>query len=100
REGIFKYDVHTGGTTVNNTVTITVTATDNKGNATQKTTVVTVEDPNGVCSGIPPCAFDNTPPALVTKNKTVNLDATGHASIIPADVIQTLNDNCDPNPGE
>jgi cytochrome oxidase assembly protein ShyY1 len=99
--GTFKYDVPTGGTTVNNTVTITITATDNQGNATQKTAVVTVEDPGGVCNGIPPppCEFDNTPPVLVTKNKTVNLDATGNASIVPADVIQTLSDNCDPNPG-
>jgi hypothetical protein len=97
--GTFKYDVPTGGTTVTNTVTITVTATDSHGNATQKNAVITVEDPDNVCSGVDPCESDHTPPVLVTKNKTVQLDNTGHASIVASDVIQSLSDNCDPNPG-
>ena len=41
-----------------------------------------------------PCASDQTGPTIVPKNATVYLDANGNASIVPADVIQSLSDNC------
>jgi hypothetical protein len=96
--GTLKFDVPTGGTTTTNTAIVAITATDNHGNAAHKNAVVTVLDPSGVCGGIPPCLFDTKEPTLVTRNVSVNLDATGHASIVPAAVIQSLTDNCDLNP--
>jgi hypothetical protein len=96
--GTFKFDVPTGSGGINNTVPITITATDSKGNSTSATAIITVEDPLGACIGNPPCANDNTAPVLVSKNVTVHLNAAGQASIEATDVIQSLTDNCDPNP--
>jgi hypothetical protein len=38
--------------------------------------------------------IDNMPPEINCKNVTVNLDGTGHATIVPADVYQSGSDNC------
>ena len=59
---------------------VVVTATDEAGNTTYKTVVVTVED--------------NLDPTLTSKDVTVYLDATGSASITNADVLLTSADNC------
>src|SRR5207247_1038431 len=37
---------------------------------------------------------DNTPPTFYCKPKTVFLDATGHATVVAADVYQSGSDNC------
>src|SRR5207244_3642181 len=52
--------------------TVTLTVTDVNGNVSTTTAVVTVED--------------KVPPTAKAKAITVELDATGHASIAPADV--------------
>lgn len=62
------------------TIPITLTATDQAGNSDQCTANVTVSD--------------NLPPNVVTKQVTVQLDATGNGSIVPADVDNGSSDNC------
>jgi hypothetical protein len=51
----------------------------------------------GACSNNP-CSTDNIAPVVVAKNITVQLNASGNASIVPVDIIQSVTDNCDPNP--
>ena len=61
--------------------TVTVTATDGSGNTVTGTAVVTVAD--------------NLPPVLACVPFTVNLDATGNATLVPADVLAApVTDNC------
>jgi len=45
------------------------------------------------------CTGDNTPPAITLKpSPTVFLDASGHYTVQLSDVLQSVTDNCDPNP--
>ncbi|MEI6411758.1 MAG: HYR domain-containing protein, partial [Bacteroidota bacterium] len=60
--------------------TVTLTVNDGKGNNNTCTATVTVSDV--------------TPPTVVCKNATVNLNAAGTASITTADVFQSGSDNC------
>ncbi|MCX6272819.1 MAG: HYR domain-containing protein, partial [Bacteroidetes bacterium] len=60
--------------------TVTLTVTDHAGNTASCTATVTVKD--------------NTPPSVYCQNKTVYLDATGHASVVSSDVYQSGSDNC------
>ncbi|MEM7186193.1 MAG: HYR domain-containing protein [Bacteroidota bacterium] len=60
--------------------TVTLTVTDNNGNVSTCTAVVTVED--------------NLPPDLVCMDITVELDENGFAEILPEDVILNNTDNC------
>ncbi|PHS60623.1 MAG: hypothetical protein COB12_12930, partial [Flavobacterium sp.] len=41
---------------------------------------------------------DNTPPTGTLLTPTVQLDNTGNVTITPADVVNNISDNCDPNP--
>jgi hypothetical protein len=59
---------------------VTLTVSDTSGNSATCTATVTV--------------VDNTPPTVTCQNKTVYLDATGHASITPNDVYASGSDNC------
>jgi len=59
---------------------VTLTVYDEAGNSSSDTATVTVED--------------NMPPTVVTKNITIDLDADGNASIVPADVDDGSSDNC------
>ncbi len=53
----------------------------------------------GSCIGITnPCLKDIIAPVVVSKNATISLDATGHVTLQPADVIKSVTDNCDANP--
>ncbi len=75
------FDCTNAGTTpagAPNTVTLTVT--DNAGNATSKTAIVTVRDV--------------TKPTVVTQNIIVQLDALGQVSITPADINNGSSDAC------
>lgn len=69
------FDCSTVGT---NTVILTVT--DTHGNASTATAVVTVQD--------------NIPPIAIAQNITVQLDATGRATITPAQINNGSTDNC------
>ncbi len=60
--------------------TVTLTATDDSGNSDNATAVVTVED--------------NILPTVVTQDITIQLDATGNATIVPADIDNGSSDNC------
>ncbi len=60
--------------------TVTLTATDANGNISSATAIVTVED--------------KTPATVLTKNITVQLNATGNAVIVPSDVDNGSNDAC------
>ncbi|MGR0480421.1 MAG: hypothetical protein ACTFAL_03210 [Candidatus Electronema sp. V4] len=60
--------------------TVTLTVTDNHGNSSMATANVTVED--------------KVPPVAVTKNITVQLNASGRAAIVPADVDNGSSDAC------
>ncbi|UTW64117.1 T9SS type A sorting domain-containing protein [bacterium SCSIO 12741] len=60
--------------------TVTLTVTDNNGNVSTQSATVTVQD--------------NVAPVALTKNITVQLDATGNASITAADVNDGSNDAC------
>ncbi|HOQ31718.1 MAG TPA: DUF5011 domain-containing protein [Candidatus Hydrogenedens sp.] len=62
------------------TLPVTLTATDPAGNSDQCVANVTVQD--------------NLPPTVITKQITVQLDGTGNASIVPADVNNGSSDNC------
>ncbi|MFN5032660.1 MAG: beta strand repeat-containing protein, partial [Flavobacteriia bacterium] len=62
------------------TNTVELTVTDNNGNTTTCTSTVTVED--------------NVDPIAICQNITVQLDATGAATITPADVDNGSNDAC------
>ena len=67
-------------TNVGTPVTVTLTVTDVNGNQATGTAVVTVED--------------NVAPAVVTKDITVQLDASGAATITPADIDNGSSDAC------
>ena len=74
--GTFGYNTIVVGGTV-----VTLTATDVYGNQEQATAMVMVKDVTG--------------PVVVTKNINLNLDPTGHATIVPNDVLQSpVTDNC------
>ena len=60
--------------------TVTLTGTDNSGNVSTCTATVTV--------------VDNIPPTAICQNITVQLDASGNASIVAADVDGGSTDNC------
>ena len=60
--------------------TVTLTATDVAGNTQTCTLTVTLKDV--------------TPPAIVCRPFTANLDASGNVSITPANVYQSGSDNC------
>ncbi|MEZ4916775.1 MAG: HYR domain-containing protein, partial [Chitinophagales bacterium] len=60
--------------------TVILTATDASGNTDSCTATVTVED--------------NLMPTVVCKNISVQLSTAGTASIVPADVINSMSDNC------
>ncbi|GGG43988.1 HYR domain-containing protein [Bizionia arctica] len=60
--------------------TVTLTVTDNNGNISTCTATVTIED--------------NVNPSAVCQNITVQLDATGNASITGADIDNGSSDNC------
>ena len=75
----------TAGTTITADTIVTLTATDASGNQSSCTFQVNIDDtiaPNAVCQDI-----------------TIQLDATGSASITAADIDGGSTDNCDPNPG-
>jgi hypothetical protein len=63
-------------------VTVTLTVTDVNGNTASNTALVTVKDV--------------TPPTVVTKNITVQLDGNGSATITPAQVDNGSSDACGP----
>jgi gliding motility-associated-like protein len=69
-----------GTTPAGATHTVTLTVTDNAGNSTSNTAVVTVRDA--------------TKPTVVTRDKIIQLDATGHASVTTSDVDSNSFDNC------
>src|SRR5690606_21830247 len=60
--------------------TVSLTAKDASGNTTNCTATVTVKD--------------ITPPTVICKNTTVQLNANGEASISPQDVFENATDNC------
>jgi len=60
--------------------TVTLTATDPSGNTDQCTATVTIED--------------NIDPTAICQNITVQLDGSGNATIVAADVDNGSNDNC------
>jgi hypothetical protein len=60
--------------------TVTLTVTDEATNSANATAIVTVED--------------SIDPIVITQNITVQLDASGNASIVPADVNDGSSDNC------
>ncbi len=60
--------------------TVTLTVTDVNGNSATNTAVVTVED--------------NINPTVLTQNITVQLDANGQVSIVPAQINNASTDNC------
>jgi len=60
--------------------TVTLTVTDDNGNTSSCTAIVTVED--------------NVAPVMVCMDITVELDENGFAAIVPADVIDTIDDAC------
>ncbi len=60
--------------------TVTYTANDDAGQVTTSNFTVTV--------------IDDTPPTVLTKDITINLDASGNASIVPAQVDNGSTDNC------
>src|SRR6185503_15623527 len=59
---------------------VTLTVKDAAGNTATCNATVTVAD--------------NTPPTIACKNIIVDLDSTGHASIVPTQVYQSGSDNC------
>ncbi|MFV9484236.1 hypothetical protein ACNI3T_10370, partial [Christiangramia sp. ASW11-125] len=61
--------------------TVTLTVTDEHGNSASENATVTVED--------------NVDPTAITKNITVQLDASGNASITAAEVDNGSSDNCE-----
>ena len=60
--------------------TVTLTVTDKNNNVSTGTAVVTVQD--------------NVPPVVITKNITIQLDASGVATIVASDVDNGSNDAC------
>ena len=80
--GIASYAIDIKGFTCANVGynTVTLTVTDVNGNVASETAIVTVED--------------KTAPVVVTKNKTIQLNAFGTASIVAADVNNGSTDNC------
>lgn len=71
-------------------------STFNCGNLGSNTVVLTVNDGHGnskTCNATV-SVVDNIPPAPVCKNATVNLDASGNASVTTAQVFLSGTDNC------
>ncbi len=68
------------GTTVNGVQEVTLSVADDAGNTAEITFNAVVED--------------NENPVLTVQNISVTLDATGNASITPADVVTSATDNC------
>src|SRR5439155_13270783 len=60
--------------------TVTLTVTDNNGNSSTCTATVTV--------------VDSVPPVVLTQDITVQLDATGHATITPGQIDNGSSDAC------
>jgi hypothetical protein len=60
--------------------TVELTVTDQSGNTASASAIVTVED--------------SIDPIVITQNITIQLDALGNASIVPADVNNGSSDNC------
>ncbi|WP_207495298.1 T9SS type A sorting domain-containing protein [Aridibaculum aurantiacum] len=73
-----------------NTQTVTVSAKDVNGNIGYATATVTLICPPPA----DPCANDTTAPVIVSKEATIKAGANGIATIQPADVIQSISDNC------
>src|SRR5205823_1352918 len=73
----------------NNIINVIVTAA----NGTTKAYSVNINRASASGCG----SSDNIPPTITSKNVTVYLDATGHATIQPSDVIQSVTDNCGVN---
>ena len=71
---------NTQNSPVNSSPLVTLTVTDNNGNSSTATATVTVED--------------NVAPAALTKNATVQLDASGNGSITTSDIDNGSNDAC------
>ena len=69
------------GTIIAGSQIVTLTATDGAGNSATCSFTVTV--------------VDNTPPTVICKNFTANLNTTGTTSITTANVFQSGSDNCD-----
>lgn len=65
---------------INEVNTVTLTVTDNNGNAETGTAIVTVED--------------NVKPTVITKDITIVLDDSGNASITAADINDGSSDAC------
>ncbi|WP_422105333.1 HYR domain-containing protein [Winogradskyella sp.] len=62
------------------TNTVTLTVTDQSGNSASETATITVED--------------TTNPTVIAQNLTVQLDASGNASILASEVDNGSSDNC------
>jgi hypothetical protein len=62
--------------------TVTLTVTDNNDNVATQTATVTVED--------------NVAPTAITQDITVELDASGNASIVPSDIDNGSTVSCEP----
>ena len=60
--------------------TVTLTVTDNNGNTSSASSTITVQD--------------NVPPVALAQDLTIQLDASGNASITPQDVDNGSNDAC------
>lgn len=60
--------------------TVTLTVTDQSGNSNSTTATITVED--------------NIDPTVITQNITVQLDASGNATILATDIDNSSTDNC------
>jgi len=72
--------------------TSTLTVTDNNGNSGSCSANVTVVDPLGSC--VNPCAPDLTDPIAACQDITIQLNASGNASIIAADIDDGSSDFC------
>ncbi len=73
--------INFGCTDIGTPQTVTLTVTDDNGSATCQSTVT---------------VLDNLQPNALCKSIIKNLDGTGNASIVPADVDNGSNDNCTP----
>ena len=76
----FTYVLITGSVISSTGVPVVLTVTDNNGNVSNCNALVTVED--------------NIAPSALCQNLTIQLDASGNASITPAQVDNGSTDNC------